>query len=254
MIRKVALLAVAGSLALTGCGAGSNAESTKPTQLTEGVNLSQNGIDVRNLFVLGPVPGAKLPIGSSLSVYGTLINNGSGQSDALTGVTVADGLVELGTVKGGAVELPRHKAVDLAKPAATAAAPSASPSTSQSPSQAPTGQAGQAAEQEGGSVVVLKNTKKELLGGEYLRLTFQFRNAQAITVTTQVIPAQGSYSTLAPSTAATPSPGQSASAPADEHGETGDHGETGVEATPAANPTASKKPKSKEQEQEQHEN
>ena len=251
MIRKVALLAVAGSLALTGCGAGSNAESSKPTQLTEGVNFSQNGIDVRNLFVLGPAPGAKLPIGSSLSVHGFLINNGSGQSDALTGVTVADGLVELGTVKGGAVELPRHKAVDLAKPAA-AAAPSASPSTSQSPSQAPTGQAGQAAEQGDGSVVVLKNTKKELLGGEYLRLTFQFRNAQAITVTTQVIPAQGSYSTLAPSTATTPSPSQSASAPADEHGETGDHGETGVEATPAANPTASKKPKNKEQEQ--HEN
>ncbi len=256
MIRKVALLAVAGSLALTGCGAGSNAESTKPTQLTEGVNLSQNGIDVRNLFVLGPAPGARLPIGSSLSVYGFLINNGSGQSDALTGVTVADGLVELGTVKGGAVELPRHTAVDLSKPASTATAPSAAPTASSSPSQAPTGQAG---EQEGGSAVVLKNTKKEFFGGEYLRLTLQFRDAQAITVTAQVIPAHGEYSTLSPATVTTPSPSKSAPAPAGDHGQTGDeHGDTGVQATPAANPTATatatKKPKNKEKEQEQHEN
>ncbi|WP_106397343.1 hypothetical protein [Actinocorallia populi] len=255
MIRKVALLAVAGSLALTGCGTGNNAESSKPSQLTEGVNLSQNGIDVRNLFVLGPAPGAKLPIGSSLSVYGSLINNGSGQSDALTGVTVADGMVELGTVKGGAVELPRHTAVDLSKPAAGPAG-SATPAPTRMPSQAPTGQA---AEQEGGSAVVLKNTKQEFLGGEYLRLTLQFRDAQAIKVTVQVIPAHGEFSTLAPATVTTPSPSQS-SAPAgehgDEHGQTGDHAETGVEATPAANPTASKKPRNgnKEQEQEQHEN
>ncbi|GAA2721163.1 hypothetical protein [Actinocorallia aurantiaca] len=270
MIRKVALLAVAGSLALTGCGAGTNAESSKPTQLTEGVNFSQHGIDVRNLFVLGPVPGAKLPIGSSLSVYGSLINNASSESDALTGVTVEGGLVELGTVKGGAVELPAHEAVNLAQPAGQAS-PSASPSaagattepsqTPASPSQAPTGQAptGQAEEksQDGGSAVVLKNTKKVFFGGEYLRLTLQFRNAQAITVSVQVIPAQGEYSTLAPATKTTPSPSQTASPSTEgehgEHGEeAGEHGETTVEATPAANPTATATKKAKKK-QEQHE-
>lgn len=264
MIRKVALLAVAGSLALTGCGAGTNAESSKPTQLTEGVNFSQNGIDVRNLFVLGPVPGAKLPIGSSLSVYGSLINNASSESDALTGITVEGGLVELGTVKGGAVELPAREAVNLAQPAGQAspsAGPSAAGATTKpsqapaSPSQAPTGQAGQG--QDGGSAVVLKNTKKVFLGGEYLRLTLQFRNAQAITVNVQVIPAQGEYSTLAPATTTTPSPSRTASPSTEgEHGEeAGEHGETTVETTPAANPTATKKPKKKqqEQEQEQHE-
>jgi len=262
VIRKVALLAIAGSLALTGCGAGTNAESSKPTQLTEGVNLSQNGIDVRNLFVLGPVPGAKLPIGSSLSVYGSLINNASDESDALTGVTIEGGLVELGTVKGGAVELPAHKAVNLAQPEGQAS-PSAAPSAGTtakpsqapaSPSQTPTGQAGEKG-QDGGSAVVLKNTKKVLLGGEYLRLTLQFRNAQAITVSVQIIPAQGEYSTLAPATTTTPSPSQTSSPSTEgEHGEeAGEHGETGVEATPAANPTATKKPKKKQQEQEQHE-
>ncbi|MEO3785885.1 hypothetical protein ABGB12_21360 [Actinocorallia sp. B10E7] len=250
MIRKVALLAVAGSLALTGCGAGSNAESTRPTQLTEGVNLSQNGIDVRNLFVLGPVPGAKLPIGSSLSVYGSLINNAASGADALTGVTVEGGLVELGTVKGGAIELPAHKAVNLAQPAGQSA-PTAQPSPTAAaakPSQAPTGQAGEQG-QDGGSAVVLKNTKKVLFGGEYVRLTLQFRKAGAITVSVQIIPAQGEYSTLAPATTTTPAPTQPA-APG-EHAETGDHAETQVEATPAGRPTATKKPKNDKQEQQE---
>jgi len=252
VIRKVALLAVAGSLALTGCGTGTNAESSKPTQLTEGVNFSQNGIDVRNLFVLGPVPGAKLPAGSSLSVYGTLINNGSGESDALTGVSVADGLVENGVVKGGAIELPAHKAVNLAQP--TAAQPSASPSATQTSADGASSE--RSGQQEGGTAVVLKNTKKEFLGGEHLRLTLQFRNARAITVTVQVIPASREYASLAPATATTPTPTQS-SAPATsgDHGdqaESGDHAETlespapEVETTPVTRPSASKKPKNQD--------
>lgn len=254
MIRKVALLAVAGSLALTGCGTGTNAESSKPTQLTEGVNFSQNGIDVRNLFVLGPVPGAKLPAGSSLSVYGTLINNGSGESDALTGVSVADGLVENGVVKGGAIELPSHKAVSLSQPTA-AAQPSAAPTAAQTSAGQESADADRADRQDGGSAVVLKNTKKEFLGGEYLRLTLQFRNARAITVSVQVIPASREFATLTPATSTTPTPTQS-SAPATsgDHGEHGggDHAETAespapeVETTPVTRPSASKKPKNQD--------
>lgn len=232
MIRKVALLAVAGSLALTGCGAGTSAESTKPTQLTEGVNLSQNGIDVRHLFVLGPAPGTKLPVGSSLAVYGTLINSGSSASDALTGVSVAGGAVQLGAVKGGAVELPLHKAVNLAQ---AGAQPSAQPTPA-----APTGTAPSAgAEQDGGAAVVLKGTTKVITPGEYLRLTLQFRNAQAITVNVQVIPAKGEYATLPPATTAAPSPAQAPASEAAPGEQAGDH-TTGVEVTPAS--VVSKKP------------
>ena len=123
---------------------------------------------------LGPAPGTKLPAGSSLAVYGHLINNGSTAGDALTGVSAVGGVAQLGTVKGGAIELPLHKAVDLAQ-AGAPAAPSASPTVGATPSAAPSAK-------EDGPAVLLKGTTREIAPGEYIRLTLQLRNAQAITV------------------------------------------------------------------------
>ncbi len=245
MIRKVALLAAAGSLVLAGCGAGHNAESTKPTRLTEGVNVSQNGIDVRNLFILGPTPGSRLPLGSSLTVYGSLINNGASAADALTGVSVEGGLVELATVKGGALELPRHKAVNLGQPVEqTGPQPTAAPTTSATPEDGqPTApaQAGQNA-----FPVLLKGTKKEFHGGEYLRLTLQFRNAQAIKLSVQIIPAHGEFSTLAPAPATTPSQ-DATTVPEATPG-----AENGLEATPASRPTKKAKATEKPEQESAH--
>ncbi|GAB2819373.1 hypothetical protein GCM10022221_16530 [Actinocorallia aurea] len=204
MIRKVAPLALAGSLALAGCGAGTEAQSVKPSRLTDGVNISQGGLDVRNMFVLGPVPGTPSAPGVDLPLYGTLINNTAKESDALTSVTAAGGFVQSAEVGGGSIALPAHTAVRLGGPQTS---------------------------------VVLKGTSAKLFGGESVKLTLTFSGAPQITVTVPVVPSVGEYATLAPAPAATPTgsatPTGTPTAPA-----TG-----GIEGTPASNPKPTKTPK-----------
>ncbi|MCD0450240.1 hypothetical protein LO762_13710 [Actinocorallia sp. API 0066] len=170
MIRKVAPLALAGSLALAGCGAGTEAESVRPTRLTEGVNFSQGGLDVRNLFVLGPVPGAPAEVGSDLPLYGTLINNTAKDTDKLVAVT-AGGFAQNVVIQSEEIVLPAHTAVALGGPQTS---------------------------------VLLKGIGDKLHGGESVKLTLSFTSAPQISVTVPVVPATGPYATLSPAPAATP--------------------------------------------------
>lgn len=200
MIRKVAPLALAGSLALAGCGAGTEAQSVRPTRLTDGVNVSQGGMDVRNLFILGPVPGAPAEPGTDLPVYGTLINNTDKPSDELTSVTAAGGFAQTVSIGAGRIPLPEHTAVALGGPQ---------------------------------TAVTVKATGAKLFGGESVKLTLTFSSAPQITVTVPVVPAQSEYASLSPAPAPTGSatPGGSATPSAPTTAPT-------AEGTPASNPSA----------------
>lgn len=209
MIRKVALLAVAGSLTVAGCGAGAQPQTAKPTQLTEGANFSQGGIDARNMFLLGPVPGQTLARGATVPVYGNLISD-SDAEDALTGVSAPE-FAAAGAVKNGALALPAHQLVTLGRTTTS---------------------------------VILTGIGTPLTGGESVKVTFTFRNARAITVSVPVVAQQGDYATYpafteAPSTTptATPTAGDSA---------TPDPTDTGTAtATPAATSTGKAAKKTK---------
>ena len=112
--RRAVALAIAGAVAvapvISGCGAGSRPQSAAPTQLTEGVNASvpqgaaTSQVDIRNMFLLGPRPDQALPAGSSLPLYGTIINQVEGRQDRLVSVTSPS--FGSAQITGGAVTLP----------------------------------------------------------------------------------------------------------------------------------------------------
>jgi copper(I)-binding protein len=210
VIRKVALLAVAGSLTVAGCGAGAQPQTAKPTQLTEGANFSQGGIDARDMFLLGPAPGQTLAKGSTVPVYGNLISDTDAE-DALTGVS-APAFAAAGAVRNGALALPPHQLVTLGRTTTS---------------------------------VILSGTGSPLMGGESVKVTFTFRNARAITVSLPVVAQQGDYATYpafteSPSATPTTSPSTSPSA-----GDSASPKPTGATATPVATSTAKAKKKAK---------
>ncbi|QXJ24031.1 hypothetical protein AGRA3207_005278 [Actinomadura graeca] len=143
--RRVAALAVAGTVAIapviSGCGAGSEPQTAAPTQLTEGVNVTvptdrpeAAEIDIRNMFLLGPKADMVFGQGSSLPLYATVINQVQGRPDKL--VSVASPAFSQARITGGSVALPpaqpsgQGSAVQLV---GQAAPPSASPGASKTP-------------------------------------------------------------------------------------------------------------------------
>ncbi|WP_165959159.1 hypothetical protein [Actinomadura sp. KC345] len=109
--RRMVALAVAGAVAIapviTGCGAGVEAQSAAPTQLTEGANASvpKEGpaqILLRNMFLLGPKPGEAVSPGMSLALYGTMISQD--KADRL--ISVSSPLFATGQISGGGIALP----------------------------------------------------------------------------------------------------------------------------------------------------
>jgi hypothetical protein len=208
VIRKVALLAVAGCLTVAGCGAGAQPQTAKPTQLTEGANFSQGGIDARNMFLLGPAPGKTLAKGATVPVYGNLISDNDAE-DALTGVSAPE-FAAAGAVKNGALALPAHQLVTLGR---------TTPS------------------------VILRGIGQPLSGGESVKVTFTFRNAGAITLNVPVVAQQGEYTTYPPFTegpSATPAPTTSEGSPTPNPS-----GAETATATPAATAGATPKPTKK---------
>lgn len=113
--RRMVALAVAGAVAIapviSGCGAGAEPQSAAPTQLTDGVNVSvpkdEPGaaqIDLRNMFLLGPRPGEPVSPGTSLALYGVMINQVKGRQDRL--VSVGSPLFGSARIDGGGLVLP----------------------------------------------------------------------------------------------------------------------------------------------------
>ncbi|MFI0372832.1 hypothetical protein ACH35V_33640 [Actinomadura sp. 1N219] len=157
--RRMVTLAVAGAVAIapviSGCGAGEEPQSAAPTQLTDGVNVSvpldkpaEPQIALRNVFVLAPPPGRPITAGSSLALYGVLINQVKGRQDRL--VSVSSPLFDSpAKIDGGGLVLPAA-APDgmgspvnlLGKPSKPAAPPAAPPAGNQTkrPGTTPSGQ------------------------------------------------------------------------------------------------------------------
>jgi hypothetical protein len=170
--RRMTALGIAGALALasalTGCGAGMNPETARPTQLTEGVNVSRADLNVqiRNMFVLGPAEDQTLAVGASAPVYATLIDSApDGQPDKL--VAVASNVSGAPTpLAGGGLTLPPGQAVSLNSP--------------------------------GGPAAVLTALAKTLVGGENIELALQFERAGVVKVTVPVVPQSGDFQTYPP--------------------------------------------------------
>lgn len=188
--RRVTVLAVAGAFALTpaiaGCGAGHEPETARPTQLTEGVNVStKTGVEVRNLFVLGPGSGQKLAPGASAPVYAFVVNNSTDdQPDRLLAVG-SPAFQQGAQIAGGGVGLPVRQPVQLG---------------GQTP--------GQPAQP-----IVLAGLTQTLIGGESIPLTLRFQRGGDITTLVPVVPHAGAYATYAPAAPPVPTGAVSAGAP-----------------------------------------
>jgi copper(I)-binding protein len=187
--RRMAVLAAAGAVAvvpmLSGCGAGSTPQSAMPTQLTEGVNVSvpqgsaTPQVLIRNLFVLGPGPGASLAAGGAAPLYGTFINQVQERPDKLVGVSSP--AFQQAAVAGGGLDLPA--ATDAGGRAVSLAG---------TPAQPPP--------------VALRGLTGPLRGGEHIQLTLQFQNAGSIQLTVPVVPKQHEFATFATVPTDSPSP------------------------------------------------
>ena len=180
--RRMVAVAIAGAFAVTpavaACGTGTDPETAKPTQLTEGVNVTtKNGLAVRNLFVLGPPPGQQLAAQSTATVYAWVVNDSpDGRPDRLVGLN-APGSAQQGQIQGGGIDLPYQKLVPLGV-------------------ETPTGITT--------PLLSLQGLTTPLSGGESIRLTLQFQQAGAVEVRAPVVPRAGYYTTYAPAPVTTP--------------------------------------------------
>ncbi|MCW2900366.1 MAG: hypothetical protein JWO67_2631 [Streptosporangiaceae bacterium] len=242
--RRVAALALAGAFtlapAVSGCGAGMRPQTASPAQLTEGVNAStDSGVDVRNLFVLGPAPGEKLMPGTSAAVYASVTNDGRDRkADRLVAVE-SPTFQQKAKLPGGGLDLPAGQLVQIGTKTATAqdvkttpqpsgkgkhathtpavqrsGGPAGTPAVT--PDGLPGAQSGtQSPDQQGTGTgpkprpaVVLTGLTKELLVGESIELTLRFQRGGSITVLAPVVPRAEPYATYA--APSTPSPAGSA--------------------------------------------
>lgn len=234
----IAVGAIAVAPMVSACAAGTNPQTVLPTQLVEGVNASHGNLAIRNVFVLGPEPGQRLPAGGSAPVYAWIVAGGT-VPDRLVGVD-APGVAQSVQIAGGALTLPPKTLVSMnlaesprpapsrpmpgmtpstrpttatkpakpaksAKPAkktqAKATTPTAGAPTTATPGAAGTvtgPSAGQPGQAAQGSAIILKGLVRPLTGSETLKLTFHFQQAGAITMNVPVEPRQGYYATYAP--------------------------------------------------------
>ena len=234
--RAVAIVAGLFAVAplVSACASGSHPQSALPTQLAEGVNVSVNGVDVRNAFVLGPLPGQRLTAGSSAPLYAWFVNKGTG-TDRLIAVEAA-GVARSVEIAGGALTLPLGQLVTTVQPPSAQAppVPSSTPSTAPTPAKSRTpktpgkrpaktpapGASASATTQPSAppvapqpSKIVLKGLAKDFGGYETVRLILHFQRAGAVTLNIPFVPRNGYYATYSPAPAepvpsATPLPKQ----------------------------------------------
>lgn len=91
VVRRTALAGAAVALSVTvgACGAGFDAQTTKPYQPAEGTNAQSGGIAVRNMLVLASADGKG-------ELHGTFVNNGQ-SDDKLISIASAPGPAVTGT-------------------------------------------------------------------------------------------------------------------------------------------------------------
>ncbi|XRQ11041.1 hypothetical protein ACN3XK_09155 [Actinomadura welshii] len=240
--RRMVALAVAGAVAIapviSGCGAGMDAQSAAPTRLTEGVNVSvpldgtAPQIQLRNMFVLGPEPGAAVPPGTSLPLYGVLIHQVQGEQDRLVSVSspafasaridgggitlppaASDGTGSMTKLLGETTASPSPTAGQTTQPGngqqnggqetGTATPEPTGPGATSSPDASPTSGNTASPQQspptqaagEEQPRVVLTGLNEELLAGTLITVRMQFEQAGAVEFRVPLISQQGEYAT-----------------------------------------------------------
>ena len=160
------LLAVAAAAlipAIAGCEAGTNAPTQEWHQPTPGASaIVDNTMRVNNMFVLGPVPGLKIPPGASAGVFFAL--NNTGPFDRLISIT-APGSASSVQVPIGGITIGRDQSLLFTGPAPQ---------------------------------VLLQGLTRTLHGGQYVRMNLNFQNAGHVTMLVPVMPRAAFYVTYSP--------------------------------------------------------
>ena len=174
------LLAVAAAAlipAIAGCEAGTNAPTQEWHQPTPGASaIVDNTMRVNNMFVLGPVPGLKIPPGASAGVFFAL--NNTGPFDRLISIT-APGSASSVHVPLGGITVGRDQSLLFTGPAPQ---------------------------------VLLQGLTRTLHGGQYVRMNLNFQNAGHVTMLVPVMPRAAFYVTYSPAPRPVPTANQTPTA------------------------------------------
>ena len=153
--------------ALAGCEAGYNAPTLQYHSASNGVSKTVNGIELDNVFVLGPSLNQTLPAGGQAGLFLSL---SAPDHDQLVSAS-APGAASSVQLLNGPVTLSPGAVVNLSGPA---------------------------------PLIVLNNLTDPLSGGETLQLVLNFANAGKVTLTVPVQPAAYDYATFSPPPTPTP--------------------------------------------------
>jgi copper(I)-binding protein len=165
--------------ALAGCEAGYNAPTLQFHPASFGVSTTVDGINLDNVFVLGPAPGSTLPPGGQAALFMSLE---SPNGDQLTKITSnAASSVQLGN---GAITLNPNTLVDLSGPS---------------------------------PLVTLNGLTKQLSGGDTVNLVLSFATAGTVNLTVPVEPAAYEFATFSPAPTPTASASLSVSLTGHKH-------------------------------------
>jgi hypothetical protein len=147
--------------ALAGCEAGTNAPTLEYHPASSGVSTTVNGIELDNVFVLGPALNQTLPVGGQASVF---LAMSSQNLDRLVSAS-APGAASSVQLLNGPVTLLPYALVNLSGPA---------------------------------PLIVLNGLTSPLSGGETISLVLTFANAGVVPLRVPVLPAAYDYATFSP--------------------------------------------------------
>jgi len=165
--------------ALAGCEAGYNAPTLQFHPASFGVSTTVDGINIDNVFVLGPAPGSTLQPGGQAALFMSLE---SPTGDRLTKITSnAASSVQLGN---GAITLNPNALVDLSGPS---------------------------------PLLTLNGLTNPLSGGETVNLVLSFATAGTVNLTVPVEPAAFEFATYSPAPTPTASASLSVSLTGHKH-------------------------------------
>jgi hypothetical protein len=193
--------------ALAGCEAGLNAPTLEFHPASFGVSTIVDGINIDNVFVLGPAPGSTLQPGGQAALFMALQ---SSNSDQLTSIT-APGAASSVQLLAAPITLHPNTLVDLSGP-----------------------------EPE----VVLNGLTRPLSGGETVQLVLHFATAGTVALMVPVEPAAYEFATYSPAPTPTASASLSVSLSGHKHKakKARAHAQAGASADPAASASPSATP------------
>jgi copper(I)-binding protein len=191
--------------ALAGCEAGFNAPTLQFHPASFGVSTMVDGINIDNVFVLGPPPGSTLQPGGQASLFMALQ---SSNSDQLTSISApgAASSVQLGN---GPITLSPNTLVDLSGPQ---------------------------------PLLALDGLTNPLSGGETVQLVLHFATAGSVTLMVPVEPAADEFATYSPPPTPTASASLSVSLSGHKHKAKKAKAQAQAQAGASADPTASASP------------